>query len=225
MTTIPNAKRFQKYGLFDEQYPFVEDWSYWLKILRQGEKIYYCDFNTLCHRDGGISHSEYSEYTLPKHVRQYYYDILNIYNNEIFPYFSKFKFMEKYKILCQYHETTIYYSRFVPEMTKYLTTYEKMKKESKLFNYFWKLLIFQRNFKSFVIVKIKILLKFNKIVIITFLLWLLSTIFVINNFKMNNYNILFLIYIVNYFMLYGLVNCLYNSLKFIKYRKTGGLHV
>ena len=216
---------FEKYGLFDEQYLFVEDWSYWLKILRKEEKMYYCNFNTLCHRDGGISHSEFSQYTIPKHVRQYYFDILNIYQNEIFPYFDRFKFIEKYKILCQYYETTTYYARFVPETINYLQSYEQLKNSDKKFKLFWKITLIFRNFDKFIIDRIKILLKFNKIVVFTFFMWLLINIFIINNFSIKNFNLLFLIYIINYFLCYGISHIIYNSIKFIKNRKTGGLHV
>ena len=33
-----------KYNCFDESYKHVEDWSNWLRFLRNGEKIYYADF-------------------------------------------------------------------------------------------------------------------------------------------------------------------------------------
>ena len=216
---------FKKYGLFDERYIFVEDLSYWLKILREGEKLYYCNFNTLCHRDGGISHSVYSEYTIPKHVRQYYFDILNIYGNEIFPYFEKFNIIEKYKILSKYHETTSYYSSFVPEIVEYFKVYDEIKNKYKKFNIIWKLTIFYRYFKTFIIKRIKILIKYNQVVVINFLSWLLFNIFITNNLKISNLNLVLLIYLVSYFIIFAIINCIYNLISFIKNRKTGGIHV
>lgn len=216
---------FEKYGLFDEQYIFVEDWSYWLKVLREGEKLYYCNFYTLCHRDGGISHSEYSAYTIPKHVRQYYFDISNIYCNEIFPYFDRFNIIEKYKILRQYHETITYYSSFVPEINDYFKYYESVKSKNKVFNFIWKSLLFYRYFQLHIIRKIKILMKYNKLVVINFFTWLLFNIFFINELNINNDYLLLTIYIIDYFISFIIINGLYKSINFIINRKTGGLNV
>ncbi len=222
--TAYRNKVFKDYGFFDEKYPFVEDWSYWLKILRQGEKIYYYNFNTLCHRDGGISHSEYTSETLPAHVKQYYKDILNIYNNEIFPFFNQFKFYEKYKILIQYQETALYYSSFSPDLLHYLNIFNELKNQTKRMSIFWKITLLYRNFNKFIIKRIKILLKYNKTIISVFIIWLLFSLFLTNKLSINN-NYIILLYILSYFIIYIIMNFIGNTIKFIKHRKTGGLNV
>ena len=73
---------FEKYGKFDEKYKYVEDWPLFLKFIRNKEKIYYEDFISLNHRDGGISHNKQKE--LPKHVKEYYDDMKKVYKTEIF---------------------------------------------------------------------------------------------------------------------------------------------
>ncbi len=103
---------FEKYGKFNEKYKYVEDWSYWLYVTRSGEMIYYADFDSLCHRDGGISHSVFAPETVPPHIKQYYRDILNIYIDQILPYINNFTTKEKYRIMRQFNETILYYSYF-----------------------------------------------------------------------------------------------------------------
>lgn len=205
---------FKKYGLFNEKYKFVEDFSYWLYILREGEKIYYADFNTLCHRDGGISHSEYTSETLPAHVKQYYKDILNIYEKEVIPYLDRFKIKEQYKILKQFNETILYYASFVPELLKYQKIFDDARLSNKKLKYYWKLKTLRKIFKIDLIKKIKILIKYNRVVPITYVMWIIFCLIVINNIKFNNYNILLLAYVLTYLIIYCIV---YVIDKFIYY--------
>lgn len=196
---------FEKYGLFNEDYIFVEDWSYWLYILRSGEKIYYENFNTLCHRDGGISHSEYTKETIPKHVKQYYKDILNIYVHEVLPYLDQFTTREKYRILRQYNETILYYSSFVPELIQYLKTFDEQRISDKKLMIYWKLKTLSRILNPNVIKKVEILLKYNHTVPITVVLWILFCLLVINRFNIENKNNLILFYIIIYIVFYHIV--------------------
>lgn len=215
---------FKKYGFFDENYPFVEDWSYWLKILREGTKMYYANFKTLCHRDGGISHSQYTPDTLPKHVKQYYCDIINIYKNEVFPYMDKFNMFEKYRILVQFQETTMYYGMFVPKLNEELNFINIERSKDKKFNIFWKIMKVFRNFKTFIIKRIQILLKYNITIPITFVVWFLTMLLVVNNIKMEK-NIMLIIYVASYFAIYTVVNLIVNCIKYFKNYKSGGLNV
>ena len=196
---------FQKYGLFNEKYLFVEDWSYWLHILRNGEKIYYEDFDTLCHRDGGISHSEYTKETIPKHVKQYYKDILNIYVDEVLPYIDQFTTIEKYRILRQYNETILYYSSFVPELISYLKTFDQKRVSDNKLKMYWKFKTARNLLNPKIIQKIKILLKYNRTVPITVIFWLFVCLFIINQIELENKNILILLYIILYIIIYHIV--------------------
>ena len=206
---------FEKYGYFNEKYLYVEDWAYWLYILEKGEKIYYADFNTLCHRDGGISHSEFTPETLPKHVRQYYKDILNIYVDEVLPYLDRFKVKENYKILKQFEETLLYYSSFAPELLSYQKDFDDARLSNKRLKYYFKFKTFMKIFDVNLIGKIKILLKYNRVVPITFVLWILSCIIINSVFNINNLNKLLGVYIFSYVCIYYITYILDKSFYYL----------
>lgn len=88
--TSMKAEMFEKYGYFSEEYKFVEDWSYFLHLTRNGGLIKYSDFDGLLHRDGGISHTVYKK-NAPKHILGYMYDIVRIFEIEILPYVKQFE--------------------------------------------------------------------------------------------------------------------------------------
>lgn len=75
----------KKQGFFDERYKNIEDWPFFLKISRNGEKIYYEDFISLMHRDGGISRSKKKNAI----TKSYSKAIKQINFKEIFRYFYK----------------------------------------------------------------------------------------------------------------------------------------
>lgn len=53
-----SKKIFNKYGLFDEKIPMIEDYPYWLKLTSSGEKLYYFPKITVLYRVGeSISNS------------------------------------------------------------------------------------------------------------------------------------------------------------------------
>lgn len=200
--TAYRASIFKKYGFFNENYLLVEDWSYWLYVLRNGEKIYYENFTSLCHRDGGISHSEYTKSTIPNHIKQYYRDILNIYVYEVLPYISQFTVREQYRILRQFNETILYYARFVPELTSYLHFFDEKRLSNTCLKYYWKLQTLWHFINPNVFKKIFNLVKCNKVVPITFIAWLLCCIFVINQIIFKSNLTLFLAYIISYIIIY-----------------------
>ena len=108
--TAMRKDMFEQFGYFNEEYKFIEDWSYFLHLTRSGGRIQYSDFNGLLHRDGGISHY-LSTSSLPPHVLQYKLDLLHIYENEIFPYFKDFGFVEQVNIFEKYKaEKCAYYA-------------------------------------------------------------------------------------------------------------------
>lgn len=92
---------FKKYGYFNEEYKLVEDWSYFLHLTRNGGKIKYFDFKALCHRDGGTSHYDNAE-LVPQNVLDYKYDIIQIFEKEVFPYTESFSYPEKIKLVEKY---------------------------------------------------------------------------------------------------------------------------
>lgn len=217
---------FKKYGFFNEKYLFVEDWSYWLYILRNGEKIYYANFDSLCHRDGGISHSVYTKETIPPHVKQYYIDILNIYENEVIPFLNRFTTKQKYIILRQYNETILYYSCFVPELAEKLKVFDKVRLSDNKLNIYWKSQTLKSMLNPRLFSKLKILIKYNRVVPITFMLWVLCCILIVNNMNLiKNNNQLLFIYILVYSLLYCFVYIIDKFLYYVKIylsKKMGG---
>ena len=88
--TAMRRDMFEKFGYFNENYKFVEDWSYFLHLTRNGGLVKYVDFEGLLHRDGGVSHF-ITEGELPPHVLAYKYDMVKIFENEIMPYLKQFE--------------------------------------------------------------------------------------------------------------------------------------
>jgi len=99
--TSMKMSMFEIFGRFNEKYDFVEDWSYFLHLTRNGGRIEYFDFDTLRHRDGGVSH--YTDNQLvPKHVLAYKYDMVKILENEILPFIKDFSYQEIYNTIMWY---------------------------------------------------------------------------------------------------------------------------
>ncbi len=87
--TAMRSNMFEKFGYFNEEYKFIEDWSYFLHLTRNGGLMKYVDFNGLLHRDGGVSHYIDTK-NVPPHVMAYKYDMIKIFENEILPYLKRF---------------------------------------------------------------------------------------------------------------------------------------
>lgn len=90
----------EKLGYFDEKYIIIEDWSFYLKATRQGQKIIFINFKALKHRDGGVSH--YNGNDIPQHLIVYKKDLLNIQALEILPYVGHLNTSRKLRILSKY---------------------------------------------------------------------------------------------------------------------------
>lgn len=95
--TAYKTKFLKENGGFSTKYKHVEDWPNWLRFLINGNKIYYEDFITLCHRDGGISHNKSKK--IPKHVQEYYNDMKLIYKEEMLKNLNKLTFKEKISVI------------------------------------------------------------------------------------------------------------------------------
>lgn len=217
---------FKKYGYFNVNYKYVEDWAYWLHILRNGEKMYYVDFEALDHRDGGISHSEYTPQTLPMHVRQYYYDILNIYEGEILPYFEKLETENCFRILRQQQETILYYSKFVPELIKYLDGFDNARTSNVKIKKCWKkhtvLNIISDTFNPHIIKKILVLFKYNRAVPITVIIWFMINLYMslFTNLKVKEfYFYMLLSYVILYYVIYIIDKSIYYLIKIYKAKR------
>ena len=99
---------FKKYGLFNEKYVLIEDYSTALKLSRLGVKFNYIDFVSVKHRDGGISHGNKIGETHKS--KQYELDILNILKNEVLPYIKMFDYKSKKEFIKKYKNIKWRYS-------------------------------------------------------------------------------------------------------------------
>lgn len=170
---------FTKFGKFNEKYKLVEDWAYYLYITRNGEKIIFKDFPALKHRDGGVSHSNYNKETIPSHVKQYYIDILNIYEKEILTYLNYFDFNTKLKLINRYKQHLDYYYTFIPNVVspRMHNIYKIYLKDKELFWNKFKILLFKIFKKIY-----RLIVKYTFISIILYLIGILTKIITFKEF-------------------------------------------
>ena len=80
-STAQSRRCFEEYGLFDEQYRLIEDYSRYMYLLRSGVVIHFMDRITVRYRQGGIS-------SLGKSNEVYEEEGDRIFRNEILPFVS-----------------------------------------------------------------------------------------------------------------------------------------
>ena len=73
----------EQYGAYDESYYLVEDWPYYLRLVRNGVQVRYADFVSAKHRDGGVSHSKKDRKSQRNDL--YHRDLIAIMKKEILP--------------------------------------------------------------------------------------------------------------------------------------------
>lgn len=105
---------FDKGLYFDEDFILVEDWSYWLKLTFNKEKILYFDKVSLLHRTGGVSHSEFKK--IPPKIEKYYKDIIKVYTKYIIPSLKKVPRKYKYSIIDKYMFYICRYNDYIPNI-------------------------------------------------------------------------------------------------------------
>lgn len=210
--TAYDTNIIKKYNYFDEKYKLIEDWTFWLKILNAGEKIYYHNFSALLHRDGGVSHYNLNK-KLPPHVIQYYKDLLNAYKYNVMPFINEMSENNKIKVITKYlfslkifsersseiqeeyyEERILFFDKYKIDEEKYRTSIEKANNHIKLTNFIKEDL------------KLKLIkpLKTNKILKFSFVENVLLC-DIIHQFAKINNTIIFLILIFNIIPLYFLM--------------------
>lgn len=107
---------FEEYGYFNEKYKLVEDWTYWLFILKKGVMIHFIDYPILNHREGGVSH--YNKDDLPPHVKVYYEDLINATEDTIVDLPKEISDTEKLLIYKRAKELFDYYLESIKESNK-----------------------------------------------------------------------------------------------------------
>lgn len=125
--TAYDTSIFKEYGYFDEKYKLVEDWTYWLFILKKGVMIHFIDYPILNHREGGVSH--YNENDLPPHVKVYFEDLITATTDVINDMPKGISDTEKISIYKRAKELIDYYLESIKETNK-KTYYDELIKES-----------------------------------------------------------------------------------------------
>ena len=197
---------FEKYAPIDEKYKLLEDWPFWLKLISNGETIFFDNFDGLFHRCGGVSNS-----TVDLDSKKFfYYDILNLYRDDIMPALNRFSIYKRLKILRSYDQFISEYSRYVDvdkyrrDFNKYVSIDWKMKNLWRFYKY-----------SPHVLEKIIIMIKHNIVIPITVILSLLVDFIVVNGYKLSN-NMILIMSMVSYLIIYCLVSVfhgLFNALK------------
>ena len=107
--TIYKKKAFEVYGDLDDRYCLIEDWTYFLKLTRNGGQIHFYDRLTYMHRDGGISHGNNTGGNLA--YQHYLEDSILLTQQEILPYLDKLMPAQKKKALTRYRNACREYGR------------------------------------------------------------------------------------------------------------------
>ena len=208
--TCYRKKVFEKYGLFDEKYTLLEDWPFWLKLLFANETIYFEEFDGLLHRYGGVSTTEEKSNATKKFCQ----DMLNTYRYEIVPNLNRFNPHQKYRIL----ESFMYHIEKYNNMVKtdnYRSIIKKYVNSNLILRIIWNYYQIFPNIKD----KITILWKFNIVVPITAVLWIMTMIIINFLFEIENHNFYLLICILIYVLIYYITNVINNILIARKVKK------
>lgn len=96
-------------GYYDEIYKLIEDWSFFLKITRLYNKVYFINKPSLIHRGGGLSESSKVR---KKTYKEMIKDTKNIYKKEIFPYFKNLDRTEINRVMSRFKLFIVYNNIF-----------------------------------------------------------------------------------------------------------------
>lgn len=199
---------FEKYGYINEEYKLLEDWPFWLSLLKNKERIYYANFDGLLHRTGGISESSLVTET----KKQFFQEMLQTFNLEIIPNLSNFGLLSRFKIIRSYYLHIKYHEKYIDVCKEYETFNNLF--DNKLIKILW--MIDKVNPK--ILEKIKILSRFNKIVPMTFIITLILIIIIINTIIINKYFLIFLITLI-YLIIYYFLSVIMRFIDIINIRK------
>lgn len=98
---------YERYGYYDEHIFLIEDWSFFLRIVRMGVKVGWLDIIAMKHRDGGISHGNVNNDN--KAMFHYYDDVIKITEKEILQYFDMLTIDKKKRVKKDYNNVKLSY--------------------------------------------------------------------------------------------------------------------
>ena len=186
---------FDKYGNFDENFKYLEDWPLWIKLTFNNEKIYYLNIDGLLHRSGGISNDKNVNAT--KLV--FFKEVLNLYKNNILNNIRHLTYKSRIQVINSYLYSIISYSKYIDTKEYYdnLINYINSDKKVKICYLLYKC---SPNFYN----KFITLFYHNNVVLISFFITIFLVFSIINIFKISNklYFILMitLLYIIVYYL-------------------------
>lgn len=181
--TAYDTSIFKEYGYFDEKYKLVEDWTYWLFILKKGVMIHFIDYPILNHREGGVSH--YNQDDLPPHVKVYYEDLLNATADAIIDLPKNISDTEKLLIYKRTKELFDYYLESIKKTNK--KTYyneliiDSMKKNIKNLKMAKFKFTINHFLKWHVYDKFRSIPRSNKLLLASIILWIIINCVTYNN--------------------------------------------
>lgn len=200
-STCYKKEIFEKYGLFDERYKYVEDWPFWLKMSKNSETIYFVNFDGLYHRSGGIS----TKIANVDKAKQFYKEILNTFVFYIIPYIDDFNDIEKIKILSSFYFQINYYRNYI-NVDEYETLLAKTTRKSKKLHILW---LLELNLPH-TIRKLSNTIKYNKITSVSTFISIMVDIILNNTLELS---FPLLVYIIVYILIYTIVSMYYTLYK------------
>lgn len=206
--TAYKAEIFNKYK-FDETYKYLEDWPFWLKLLFSEEKIYFADFDGLLHRSGGISEIK----VISESKKTFIKELLETFHKEIIPNLDKFCYYKQWAIINSYKFYIEYYGKYI-DTSIYEKELKKIVYNNKKIKFYYYLKEFNPHLKR----KIIYIIKFNRIVLLSFLMTSIISLILMN--YLNNNNLLLMFIIITYITTYIGIIFLKEIRRKIKWKNT-----
>ena len=113
-TVLFKTELFKMHGLFDEEYKYIEDYPYWLRIASEGVKMYVLPILAIMYRNNGVS----SDYT--HNLSSVYMDEYKNVKKDTIKHYTKsgslYQFILKYKLNREMSYRRFTYSaHFIPK--------------------------------------------------------------------------------------------------------------
>lgn len=204
---------FEENGLIDEKYRLIEDLSYWLKLTRNGNDIYFYNYIGLKHRDGGVSKEENKK--VNKNVNLYYKDLLLIYVDEIIPYLKRFNKNEKIDILNTYENLAYHLKINDSKLLNEDMIIKKIYIKYPVYIFYKLKILTKRVIKKMIHFAKRLILKFIRLAnsYLTYMIWLLLNLVVL---KLSNNLVIIIVLLANYYIstiIYKIIKKIYKVVR------------
>lgn len=92
---------FNRFMPFDDKYTLIEDWPFFLRVLKTGMRFEFFDFPAMLYRDGGVTSSLAREKNAEAQKKAYK-DHLEFYDNELWLYTRMMPYTQLFKMSYKY---------------------------------------------------------------------------------------------------------------------------